>query len=119
MLVKMALKGVLNTRLSIATRYEADSQLLYVEIDDPLGHIYSKMSRVINQGDSESLKALSTSTEIEPMILKGIIEKNGGEIQIQKPSRNSEGYSVTFTMRMHTLDNALDSQGEVIVDFDA
>ena len=119
MLVKMALKGVLDTRLSIATRYEADSQLLYVEIDDPLGHIYSQMSRVINQGDSESLKALSTSTEIEPMILKGIIEKNGGEIQIQKPSRNSEGYSVTFTMRMHTLDNALDSQGEVIVDFDA
>ena len=119
MLVKMALKGVLNTRLSIATRYEAESQLLYVKIDDPLGQIYAQMSRVINQDDSESLKALSTSAEIEPMILKGIIEKNGGEIQIQKPSRNSEGYSVSFTMRMHTLENALDSQGEVIVDFDA
>ena len=62
MLVKMALKGVLNTRLSIATRYEADSQLLYVKIDDPQGQIYSQMSRVINQDDSESLKALSTST---------------------------------------------------------
>ena len=48
MLVKMALKGVLNTRLSIATRYEADSQLLYVKIDDPLGQIYAQMSRVIN-----------------------------------------------------------------------
>ena len=43
MLTSIALKGVHNTKLSIAVSYEAGSQLLFIKMDDPLGHIYAKL----------------------------------------------------------------------------
>ena len=42
MLVKLALKGVMNSKLSIAICYEPQSELLCIKMVDPVGHIYSK-----------------------------------------------------------------------------
>lgn len=44
-LVKMALKGVVNANLCITARYDSGEHKLYVEVDDPIGQIYAKMQR--------------------------------------------------------------------------
>ena len=50
-LVKMALKGVVNANLCISARYDSSEHMLYVEVDDPNGQIYAKMQRNLEPSD--------------------------------------------------------------------
>lgn len=71
-LVKIALKGVVNANFCISARYDTDTQLLYVEVDDPMGYINAKMERNPEQKDNSVASRSSVlypQNEVEPIIL--------------------------------------------------
>lgn len=68
----MALKGVVNANFCISARYDTDTQLLYVEVDDPMGYINAKMERNPEQKDNSVASRSSVlypQNEVEPIIL--------------------------------------------------
>ena len=113
----MALKGVVNANFCISARYDTDTQLLYVEVDDPMGYINAKMERNPEQKDNSVASrssALYPQNEVEPIILKGILEKNGGDLYIQRSSRYVDGYTITFTMKMYQTGNESSAQSQSV-----
>ena len=66
------------------------------------------MHRTLQQSKDDKISSPSVffqSNEIEPMILKGIIEKNGGKISMKKSLQIGNGYTFTFSMKMQMQDN--------------
>ena len=66
------------------------------------------MNRTLQQSKDDKISSPSVvfhSNEVEPMILKGIIEKNGGKITMKKSLQNENGYTFTFSMKMQMQDS--------------